>query len=655
MPAYFRCKLSELFSFSDEQILGHLASGYDEDGFYDLKVDAIASWKEELPLFRKAIGETLQQHTACSDWHLLIEYPIPRIGKRIDAIFICGEILVVVEFKLGCGAVSAAKTQVFDYSLDLRDFHKESWDKKILPIVLAPDHPAAATVNFSNQPIHTVLCVNGNGLKSVLLQISLILPLEAIPINARQWDMCLYTPTPTIVAAAQHLYGQNSVEEIMRSSAGTEALKRTSNVVLEVIQTAKNDKKKVICFVTGVPGSGKTLVGLDVANRESTDAARFMSGNIPLIYVLREALARNLNKLGTSKIDASRLMSDRIQNIHHYTKDHFKDEEQRAPEDGNIIIYDEAQRAWDAAQNKRKNHLNHSEPEMILEVMGRLEWCALIAIIGNGQEINTGEAGIAGWKDALGQHDDWSIYIPDASHSLDIFNQASHLNVSSHKYLHLSISMRSYTAQTLSNWIDFVLDGNAEKAHEASKDLSRYPVRLTRNLNTAKYWLKKQATNVSIDTPLRTGLIASSGAKRLRAHGIDVSTQITETDWFLNDSTDIRSSSFLELAATEYATQGLELDYIGVCWGADFRWSPDGWKYHALSGTRWHDKNKKDNESQIVKRNFMKNTYRVLLSRAREGMIIWVPEGDASDPTRLPKFYDTTSEYLQQCGVQLID
>lgn len=655
MPSYFRCKFSEFNDFSNEAILGSLASGYDDDGFFELKADAIASWREELPLFRKVIDQICIQAPDSSQWHLLIEYPIPRIGKRIDAILICDSTIVVVEFKLSAGSAGAAKTQVLDYAYDLRDFHKESWSRKILPVVLAPDLISRTFLDFSDQQIHEVLELDQGGLRDVLAKISLKNEFSMPPINPIHWDRCLYTPTPTIVAAAQHLYAKNSVEEIMRSSAGTGALKRTSTAVLEVIQNAHAHKEKVVCFVTGVPGSGKTLVGLDIANRDTVDTARFMSGNIPLIYVLREALARNLHEQGTPKSDASRLMNDRIQNIHHYTKDHFKDEEKRPPQDGNVIIYDEAQRAWDADQNWRKNKLRHSEPEMILDVMSRLDWCVLIAIIGNGQEINTGEAGLAGWKEALDQQQGWTVFIPNASHSLDIFKTDNQLFVSTHSDLHLNNSMRSYTAQALSDWIDFVLDGDEKQARRLSLDLTRYPVRLTRNLETAKAWLKKQANNICLDHSQRTGLVASSGAKRLRAYGIDVSTQIKETDWFLNAATDIRSSSFLELAATEYATQGLELDYIGLCWGADFRRAQGSWRYHALSGTSWQDKNKTENKSQEVKRAFMKNTYRVLLSRAREGMIIWVPEGDASDPTRLPEFYDSTAEYLQDCGVQLID
>jgi hypothetical protein len=654
MPAYFRCALSEFNTFSDEAILGSLAAGYDDDAFSDLKTDAIASWREELPLFRQAITKAIKQSNAIAQWHILIEYPIPRIGKRIDAIFICGDSLVVVEFKLSANAVSSAKRQVLDYACDLRDFHKESWPRKILPVVLAPELAAIAAVEFLGQQIHPILQVNEVGLLAVLADVA-HKKISAVEfIDAARWDQCLYTPTPTIVAAAQHLYENHSVEEIMRSSAGTAALRRTSDAVFEIIKNAHARKEKAICFVTGVPGSGKTLVGLDIANRNTAHTARFMSGNIPLIYVLREALARNLHEQGAPKSEASRLMGDRIQNIHHYTKDHFKDSEKRPPEDGNIVIYDEAQRAWDAAQNWRKNKLRHSEPEMILEVMGRLEWCALIAIIGNGQEINTGEAGLAGWKDALDQQPCWTVYIPEASHSLDVFAPANKLNISPHKDLHLNMSMRSYAAQTLSDWIDCLLDGDSEKARELSKTLSRYPVHLTRKLETAKKWLRMQTNAPAVNRPLRSGLVASSGAKRLRAHGIDVSTQIEETKWFLNAANDIRSSSFLELAATEYATQGLELDYIGLCWGADFRRNKEAWRYHALSGTSWQNKNAPDSLSQKIARKFIKNTYRVLLSRAREGMIIWVPEGDISDSTRLPEFYDSTAEYLQQCGVQLV-
>lgn len=654
MPAYFRCEFSQINTLSDEAILGALAAGYDDDGFFELKVDAIASWREELPLFRQIINETVQSAPASVKWHLLIEYPIPRLGKRIDAVLICDRTLVVVEFKLHAGAAGAAKGQVLDYAQDLRDFHKESWSRKILPVVLAPDLAEAPTVDFSDQQIHPVLQANEVGLISALTDISRIQSPDSKMISAARWDRCLYTPTPTIVAAAQHLYAKNSVEEILHSSAGTEALKRTSAAVLEVIKNAHDRREKAICFVTGVPGSGKTLVGLDIANRQNAYDATFMSGNIPLILVLREALARNLKSRGALMRDARRLMESRIQNIHHYAKDHFKDEENRAPEDGNVIIYDEAQRAWDAPQNQRQNNLNHSEPEMILEVMGRLDWCALVAIIGNGQEINTGEAGLAGWKKALDDQPNWKVYIPNATHSLNIFAEDISLKVATHQDLHLSASMRSYTAQALSSWIDCILDGAVEQAQELSKTLSRYPVCLTRNLETAKNWLRAQTNNPAMDHPLRSGLIASSGAKRLRAYGIDVSTQIEETSWFLNEATDIRSSSFLELAATEYATQGLELDYVGLCWGADFRQNKETWRYHALSGTSWQNKNDPNSLSQKTARKFIKNTYRVLLSRAREGMIIWVPEGDISDSTRLPEFYDATAEYLQRCGVQLV-
>ena len=331
MPAYFRCTFADIKNFSDDSILGSLAAGYDDDGFYELKTDAIASWRGELPILRRVINTTIQQNHSSSQWNLLIEYPIPRLGKRIDAILICDSVIVVLEFKSSAGSAGSAKTQVLDYAYDLRDFHKESWEQKILPLVVAPYLTSSGSVDFLGKQLHSVLELNEAGLQSTLTGVAQVQGSPGGSIDAIRWDRCLYTPTPTIVSAAQHLYAQNSVEEIMRASAGTDALKRTSDAVLEVIKSAQQQKEKVICFVTGVPGSGKTLVGLDIANRDNIDTARFMSGNIPLIYVLREALARDLHKHGTPKSEASRLMNDRIQNIHHYTKDHFKDEEQRPP------------------------------------------------------------------------------------------------------------------------------------------------------------------------------------------------------------------------------------------------------------------------------------------------------------------------------------
>ncbi len=653
MPAYFRCSLPYLSSYSNDEILGKLATGYDLDGFTDLKTDAIASWNVELPILRAAIEKILQTSTTCSLWELLLEYPIPRLGKRIDAILLCGNIIVVIEFKSSSSAVSAAVRQVEDYSLDLRDFHKESWCRRIIPIVLAPGLNAEEQLLLSENQISPTIKVDESGLAKILAQLTSA-DISNDKIDPERWDQCLYTPTPTIVEAAQHLYNKNSVDEIMKASAGTDAINNTTNAVLEIIETAKAQREKIICFVTGVPGSGKTLVGLNIANRDAQDPARFMSGNIPLIIVLQEALARDLHKQGTPATEARRLMRDRIQNIHIYTKDHFNDSEARPPEDGNIIIYDEAQRAWDRAKNWASNKIGFSEPEMILEVMGRLDWCALIAIIGNGQEINTGEAGLEGWRDALEKHRDWQIYIPDASHSLDLFSADRKLSVTTHNNLHLDACMRSYTAQTLSDWIDCVLDGRDCEAQDLSKGLSRFPIVLTRNLQTAKAWLKHQSFVDSTETTARVGLVASSGAKRLRAHGIDVSTKIEESNWFLNHASDIRSSSFLELVSTEYAAQGLELDYVGLCWGADFRHTGEQWSYHALSGTKWTDKNK-DTDSQIKSRFFTTNTYRVLLSRAREGIVIWVPPGEISDSTRHPDFYDCTANYLMNCGALLLD
>lgn len=324
-----------------------------------------------------------------------------------------------------------------------------------------------------------------------------------------------------------------------------------------------------------------------------------------------------------------------------------------------VVVFDEAQRAWTREQaskfmQTKRGHadFSQSEPEFLISVMDRhSDWCTIICLIGGGQEINTGEAGLLEWLVALQERfQDWDVH---ASALLDdrhytVAPEAVQLlrtdRVTKHSDLHLSVSMRSFRAEQLSSFVGAVLDANSADAQQFSKELeARYPIWLTRDIAQARAWLLSTARGGE-----RFGLVASSGAHRLRPEGIHIKSSIDAASWFLNDKADVRSSYYLEDVATEFDIQGLELDWVGVCWDADLRFGPSGWDAQAFRGSKWQ------NVRSVERQLYLTNAYRVLLTRARQGMVIFVPEGDDADPTRPKAFYDRTFEFLRDCGLRVL-
>ncbi len=481
---------------------------------------------------------------------------------------------------------------------------------------------------------------------------------SASSIDAIAWSQSGYQPTPTIVEAALALYRQHDVKEITRSEAGADNLGLTAARIEQIIEHAKANNRKAICFITGVPGAGKTLAGLNIATsraeRHSDEHAVFLSGNGPLVDVLREALARDkADREGIPRSKAYREVSTFVQNIHH-----FRDE---ALESGNppvekVVIFDEAQRAWNREMaskfmQQKRGHaaFDMSEPAFLLSAMHRHpDWCVVICLVGGGQEINTGEAGLAEWITVLrDQYPSWDVhvssclddrdYIWDAELARELLNTSASWDDS----LHLGVSIRSFRAEALSEFVGYVVDNEPEKARMTYQVIAdKYPVLLTRSLAEARSWLRNKARGSE-----RYGLTASSGANRLRAEGIWIKAKIDAPVWFLNDKMDVRSSYYLEETASEFDIQGLELDWTCVCWDADFRYDSNQWQYFNFRGTKWQRRNKA--EDQL----YLKNAYRVLLTRARQGLAIFVPLGDSSDPTRDPQFYDQIYAYLLKCGI----
>ncbi len=592
------------------------------------------------------------------------------MGQRIDAIVLIGSVIFILEFKVGeKDFTSYAIDQVMDYALDLKNFHETSHEQFIAPILIATKAKSALTI-ISTTPQNDKLLApiksNVESLKDVID--STLKFCEGVQIDSTKWEEGHYRPTPTIIEAAMALYNNHSVADISRSDASAINLSQTSDEISSIIKFSKSNARKSICFVTGVPGAGKTLVGLHIATThfdKSNDLySVFLSGNGPLVSILREALARDKvkrEKVKGIRVKKGEAMSEVkmfIQNVHNFRDDCLVDITTAPIE--HVALFDEAQRAWNIEQTsnfmKRKKNrpdFNQSEPEFLISCLDRhKDWAVVVCLVGGGQEINTGEAGISEWINSLQTtFKDWDVYISsrlkdseyNAGETLTKLNSRS--NVKYNDVLHLSVSMRSFRAENVSLLIKQILDLNVEEAKSTlSKINSKYPFVITRDLNKAKQWLKEQARGSE-----RYGIVVSSQAERLRPHSIFVSSPMDPVHWFLDGKDDVRSSYYLEDVATEFDVQGLELDWVCVTWDADFRYSKNSWEHWSFVGNRWNKIRKEE------RKNYLKNAYRVLLTRARQGMVIVIPTGDKDDHTRPPSFYDSTFEYLKEIGFSIIE
>jgi len=648
--AYYSKSIQEFLHESKSSILGKLTANHSNRSLEELQINA---WRKQIHILKDQIEGF--------DGKIFFEFAIPRMGKRVDNIIILNDVIFIIEFKVGEGGYEKkAIEQVIDYTIDLKNFHEGSHHAKLIPILVATN------AKKIKESITNVISYN-SAAKSNQLNLAdtlnSFINYDNKSVNIESWENSIYKPTPTIVEAAQALYKGHNVKEITRSDSGAINLSKTTDHINLVIETSKSKNLKSICFVTGVPGAGKTLAGLDIAvermKADEDEHAVFLSGNGPLVDVLREALTRdevltaNKNGKKLTKKKASIKANTFIQNIHHFRDDNLLSG--KAPIE-KVVVFDEAQRAWTKKQvtafMKRKKGIENfdmSEPEFLIDVMNRhSNWCTIVCLIGGGQEINTGEAGLEEWVSSLKNHfADWNIH-----YSNSILNRDNYLdsedskncfieNGISESDLHLSISIRSFRSEKLSSFIHELLNIQVENAINIYSEIKEhYPIVVTRNLDKAKQWLRKKAKGSE-----RVGLISSSGARRLRPIGIDVKNEISAPNWFLNNSKDVRSSYFLEEVATEFDIQGLEIDWACVAWGANFHMANADWKYQNFKGTKWQNINKE------IDKEYLKNTYRVLLTRARQGMVIFIPKSSETDHTRPKEFYDKTFEYFKKIGI----
>ena len=642
LRAYYSKSIADFIQEDNLNILGTLAKHH---GYQTLEKSQQNAWERQITILKSQLAELTG--------YIYFEFSIPRMGKRVDNIVILGDKIFLLEFKIGSEQYDKhAIDQVIDYALDLRNFHEGSHYANLIPVLIAEKAPIFEN-NFQRaENLEQAILLNAQNLNKFFKYYD-----SNSLMDVAAWEQSSYKPTPTIIEAAQALYQNHDVAEITRSDAGAKNLSDTAGCISNIIEQARQGNKKAICFVTGVPGAGKTLAGLNIANQRlkvaEDEHAVFLSGNGPLVQVLQEALARNRAiKNKTKKETALKETRAFIQNIHHFRDEYLKNSQ--APTE-KVVVFDEAQRAWNQhqtskfmSQKRGQSDFNQSEPEFLIEVMNRHQnWCVIVCLIGGGQEINTGEAGLVAWMQALqSSYPDWQVHYSNL-----IVNQDNYLQDAAIKnwlsttgveqnHLHLATSVRSFRSEKVSAWVHALLDTD-EQAKSLWKEIqSNYPIVLTRDLQKAKAWVKAQAKGSE-----RYGLVASSGARRLKALGVHVKNEIDVANWFLNPKYDVRSSYFLEDVATEFDVQGLELDWVCLAWGENFYYQDNQWHYQSFKGCKWQNINKEEDKQ------FTKNAYRVLLTRARQGMVIWIPEGSENDNTRQKEFYDGTYQYLKSIGI----
>jgi hypothetical protein len=644
--AWFQSSAAELLRSDPSPVIGQLATAYVSRG-YKATPEVSLAWDESVAILQSSLqaAQDLLGDQVVGPWGVCLEYEIPRRALRPDGILLVGSTVVVLEFKTGrSGFDRSSRMQVEEYARDLSDFHELTRDCVIVPVLVASGASTSRWELSSQRLLDEAQCVRPEDFADLLTEIWNRFGQHGAAIDRETWAAGRYQPTPNILQTATDLYAGHQVREI--SHAYADNLHVTVDALRAEIESARKTGTRRVCFVTGVPGSGKTLTGLtavhEVAGGLGTrPLGAYLSGNGPLVEVLRYSIARDIHaRNGVPMMAAQREASTFIQPVHHFVRDHAHDQDLVPAE--NVVVFDEAQRAWDHNRMLSRNRLDDSEAGVMLDIMRRpARWSVLVALVGEGQEINTGEAGIESWVEALTHRPEWQIVAAPQAAALFRANRRDVYEV---KGLHLSVSVRSPRSRAIAQWIDSVLIGDLAKAEEEAGKADGFPMLVSRDLDEVRSYLHDRAR-----PDHRVGLLASAQARRLRAFGVEMDGSFRKgvhwPKWFVDPAEDIRSSYSLEVAASEFECQGLELDWTGVCWGSDLMWDSesDGWKPQRLHGSRW----KSDHAPEQAL-----NRYRVLLSRARFGMVIWVPQPDDEVPLMNARRFDETYEVLLRAGCQ---
>lgn len=649
MMAWLDCGGRDLRHAAPEDLAAKLAVTQSRR-FRGVEAEQIESWAASLQALRNAV-----MHPGGEHWHVLLEYDLLRLERRIDAVLLTDRAILVLEFKHGATAFRPEDLcQAEDYALDLRDFHSGSRACPILPVLVATHAPAPC--NDWPLPLNgvaPVLRANAASLPELVAEVQRRFPPRDPPLDGAAWGRAPYRPVPGIVDAARLMFARHGVQDIAAARADTANLTSTTEAIRRVVAEARGKQQRLVVFVTGIPGAGKTLCGLNVVFGEDEDSAAFLTGNAPLVAVLREALARDARST-QGRRQPARQGRGFLQNVHRFLEAHARD---AAPPPEHLVVFDEAQRAWDAAQatrdtQRRQSVLSDSEPSHMLQIMSRLPgWAVIVALVGNGQEINTGEAGLAEWGRVIAATDgQWRAVA--APRVLEASEPAQQLApppappwLSLDAALDLSVPIRSVRDTAGAAWVDALLSDRAEEAARIAA-AAALPFYVTRDLHAARAALRRGARGLR-----RAGLVCSSGARRLRADGLGHVLHGPEeaVRWFLDRWPDVRASDALEVCATEYACQGLELDLVGLAWGGDFIRAGNRWQARAFAGARWNVVKKEEEKL------FIRNTYRVLMTRARYETVLWVPPGEDADRTRPAAEFDAIAAHLLACGARPLE
>ena len=606
--------------------------------------EQLRAWRAQIPVLVAALRFRPDR------WHVLLEYPLLRLGRRIDAVILTDRAVLVLEFKAGAeGFTPAGRAQADDYALDLRDFHAGSRDHPIVPVLVAPGAvaPPAAWPLFWHAVV-PVLDASAASLPGLLGALADRIPTPARPLDPLAWEAAPYRPVPTIVEAARMLFQRHGVRELAAARADAANLTRTTAAIRTAIATAQAERRHLAVFVTGIPGAGKTLCGLNVVFGAAAGAA-FLTGNLPLVHVMREALARDARTQGRGARQPRQETESAIQPVNGFLKYNLP---RALPPHEHVIVFDEAQRAWDAAFGRRKFRYDGSEAALILDIMARhRDWAVVVALVGGGQEINTGEAGLAEWGAALTARPGWQAFaapgVLAAADPRQLLFATAPAALALDAALHLDVPVRSIRSAAAAPWVEAVLAGDA-RAAAAIAAAEEIPFLVTRSLDALRAGLRARARGLR-----RVGLVCSAGARRLVADGLWPAFPHMDADavahWFLDRWPDVRASDALELPATQFACQGLELDYVGLAWGNDLVRRGGRWQPRRFAGTAWQDSRAEARAAYGI------NTYRVLLTRARYETLIFVPTGDAADATRKPAEFDAVAAFLASCGAGTLE
>ncbi len=650
--SFFASTIATFMGSDPQAILGQLSSRH--VAFHaSAEAEQLRAWEREIVLLRAAFTEV---GSTAEDWWILLEVPLLRLGKRLDAVVLAPGVVGVVEFKIGASTYNSAdRVQTERYAQSLRDFHEVSQSRLILPILCAELAPPRPMDVSAFDGVADLVFANATTLGSALTLLARHGDATAEVLSGLSFDHSPYRPTPTIVEAAQALYAGHQIADIGRGDAADAELQAAAETLQSIVRQAEANRQKVICFITGAPGAGKTLLGLDLAlkSRSGTSPAALLSGNRPLVHVLTEALAiDSAARNSIPKAKAKYQADAAIQNLLGYLKEHTDG----AVPPEHVIVFDEAQRAWDKEVGQELMNRPNSEPELFLEILDRLDWSCLVCLVGPGQEINRGEGGLPLWGEALAQAAasgrPWRIVAapqaldggPDvAGNGMLSGVDGSGLEISREPSLHLANGIRAYRNPLQGRWVAALLASDIAGAKRLSDQMEIPPAFLTRDLEAAKAWLRQRRRGGR-----SVGMLTSSGAVRLVGDGVPPAPRSNELapigHWFLKPFTDFRSAGALEVPMSEFACQGLELDYIALCWGGDLVWVNGQWQPRKMSSPKWQVLR------EAEKQRFRLNGYRVLLTRGRAGAVIFVPKGSHEDPTRSPTEMDAIAAALVDAG-----